>query len=357
MKLLAIILATVTTAATIVLAQPAPDVVMLDELVAVYEPVPFDHKTHAAMAEMWQGCETCHHRTPTVATAAASQPAGLVSRAKTQANAANMPACKECHDVANQRADIRMPNLKGAYHRQCLNCHREWANENGCSACHREQKKSKAHDARDPSPPPPPTVDDIVGRMHPPIPEPETHVYQARFTPAVGSSVLFRHKEHTVRYGLKCSSCHHRDNCSDCHDATAKTIAQKPLRPGRTWKDSHGPCLSCHQQDRCGHCHYDKSATPPPPTFDHRVTGQLLDTDHRDLRCGQCHGQLKSKVKLSCGGAECHQRTGIAFPADRPGAIVTTRPVQLASAPPTSTAASTQPATRPIIRRIRRGGS
>jgi hypothetical protein len=232
MKRLGIIFAMMIARATIALAQPAPDVVMLDELVAVYEPVPFDHRTHAAMAEMWQGCETCHHRTPTVATAAASQPAGLVSRAKTQANAANMPACKECHDVANQSADIRMPNLKGAYHRQCLNCHREWANENGCSACHREQKKGKAHDSRDPAPPPPPTVDDIVGRMHPPIPEPETRVYQARFTPAVGSSVLFRHKEHTARYGLKCSSCHHRDNCS--------AVTTRPPRRSRKSRCARG---------------------------------------------------------------------------------------------------------------------
>jgi hypothetical protein len=323
---------------------------MLDELVNVYEPVPFDHKTHAAMAEMWQGCETCHHRTPAAATPAATQPAGFVSRAKTQANAANIPACKECHAISAADANIRMPNLKGAYHRQCLNCHRDWVHENACSACHRERGNGGARDH------PPPTVDDIVGRMHPPIPEPDERVYHTRFTPAVGRNVLFRHKAHTTRYGLKCSSCHHGDNCSNCHDRDANTIAQKPVRVGRTWKDSHGPCVACHQQDRCRHCHYDASTAAPPPVFDHRLTGQLLDSDHVGLRCGQCHTQLKSKAKLTCGGAECHQRTGIAFPADRPGATVTTRPVQLASAPPVSPPAS-QPATRPVIRRIRRGGS
>jgi hypothetical protein len=345
-----IILAIVIGAAALAFAQPPPDVVMLDEIVSVYEPVPFDHKTHAAMADMWQGCETCHHRTPTVATTSATQPAGLVSHAKTQANAANMPACRDCHAIGTTTADMRIPNLKGAYHRQCLNCHREWANENACSACHRERKNGGTLE------PPPPTVDDIVGRMHPPIPEPDQHVYQARFTPAVGSKVLFRHKEHTAQYGIKCSSCHHRDNCANCHDGKATTIAVKPLRPGRTWKDSHDPCMGCHQQDGCRHCHYDGDrGAPPPPVFEHRVTGQLLDSDHASLRCGQCHAQFKSKVKLSCGGAECHKRPGITFPVDRPGATVTTRPaVQVAAAPPS---AGKQPSTRPVIRRIRRGGS
>ena len=344
-----IILTILSSVATSASAQRPPDVVMLDELASVYDPVPFDHKTHAAMAEMWQGCETCHHRTPVAETAAATQPGGFVSHARTQANAVNIPACKECHQTDVVTADIRMPNLKGAYHRQCLNCHRDWTNENACSACHRERGNGMERKH-------PPTVDDVVGRMHPPLPQPNEHLYRTRFTPAVGSNVLFRHKTHTARYGLKCANCHHRDTCSNCHDREAKTIAQKPLQPGRTWKDSHGPCVACHAQDRCRQCHYDDRTQPPPPVFDHRITGQLLDSDHTDLRCGQCHTQLKSKVKLTCGGAECHQRTGIAFPADRPGATVTTRPVQLASAPPLSRP-DTQPATRPVIRRIRRGGS
>ena len=352
------VVVTAATATAVAHAQPAPDVVVLDELVAAYDPVPFDHKAHAAMAEMWDGCETCHHRTPVAATAgAATQTAEPDSRADAQAPAAGSFACKSCHAVAFGQADIRMPNLKGAYHRQCLNCHRGWANENACSACHRERKKGKSDDLRDP-PPPPPTVDDIVGRMHPPIPEPVTRVYQARFTPAVGSRVLFRHKEHTARYGLKCSSCHHRDNCSNCHAAAAaaKAAAPQPVRPGRTWKDSHRPCTACHERDRCRHCHYEPGETPPP-TFEHRVTGLLLDDDHARLPCGQCHTQLKSKVSLTCGEAACHRRAGVAFPLDRPGTDVATRPaVQLAAATAPA-AAGARPATRPFIRRVRRGGS
>ena len=33
-----------------------PDTVLLDGLVSLYDAVPFDHKTHAKMAQMWDGC-------------------------------------------------------------------------------------------------------------------------------------------------------------------------------------------------------------------------------------------------------------------------------------------------------------
>jgi hypothetical protein len=328
-------------------AQP-PDVVMLNQLANTYEPVPFDHKSHARMAEMWDGCVTCHHRTPSDAAIAATQPASVRNGDRTQANAAHFPACKSCHEISREDVVMHMPNLKGAYHRQCLNCHRDGAHENACSACHKERSQVAT------TKPVAPNVDDIVGRMHPPIAEPQVAVYNARFTPAVGRKVLFRHKEHTTQYGLKCSNCHHRDNCSNCHDANATTIASKPIQAGRTWKDSHQPCMSCHKQDSCRHCHYEPGAQPPA-IFEHRSTGQLLDADHVKLQCTVCHTKLKSKEGLTCGDAACHKRDGIAFPTDRPGTTVTTRPAaQLVAAhtPPTS-----QPATRPFIRRIRRGGS
>ena len=44
-----------------------PDVVVLKELSeaqGLYDPVPFDHKAHAHMAETQKGCVTCHHQSP-----------------------------------------------------------------------------------------------------------------------------------------------------------------------------------------------------------------------------------------------------------------------------------------------------
>ena len=320
----------------------APDVVVLSELKDRYEAVPFDHKSHASMAQMWDGCVTCHHRKPDPTT----QPVAITS-ATTQADSAAVPACKSCHQVSAEKADLHRPNLKGAYHRQCLNCHREWANENACNICHKPLGNTKVAQATTA-----PSVDDIVGRMHPPIPEPEVKIYEARFTPAVGANAIFRHKEHTTAYGLKCASCHHRDNCSDCHNGITRTIAHKPIKPGRTWQDSHEPCMSCHQQDRCGHCHFDPKAKPPA-TFAHRSTGQVLDKDHDKLTCGQCHNRLKSKTELTCGDASCHAKhPTIAFPAQRPGPVIATQP---ATAPATRmVTATTLPTTRAVIKRIRR---
>ena len=114
---------------------------------------------------------------------------------------------------------------------------------NACVICHKPRAGQDAHA-------PQPTADDIVGRMHPPIPEPETKLYKMRFTAADGPNVLFRHQDHTTRFGLKCSQCHHQDSCAHCHDPAEEQASRRPiLKPGMTWEESHGPCMSCHKQD------------------------------------------------------------------------------------------------------------
>jgi hypothetical protein len=234
-------------------ANLGPDVVVLRELVNLYQPVPFDHKTHAQMAEMWDGCTTCHHRPPTV------QPVDPAAADHHDQNDADkIPACKSCHAIEPANADIHMPSLKGAYHRQCLNCHREWANENSCTVCH-EPIEGVAGQVLAPTP------DDIAGRMHPPIAAPTVLAYKARFTPADGANVTFRHDEHVKTHNLKCASCHRHDNCSSCHNGTTRATGPKLLVPGRTWRQSHETCVRCHEQDRCQSCHYQDDEEPPAP--------------------------------------------------------------------------------------------
>jgi hypothetical protein len=291
-----------------------PNVVILRELEDTYEAVPFEHKLHAKMAEMWNGCVTCHHRSPQPE-AGAAPPA---PESVTQETSAQVPACKSCHPATTADAAIRMPSLKGAYHRQCLNCHQEWMHENACVICHKP-KQGLPFGKPDPAP------DDIVGRMHPPIPEPGDRIYKTRFTPADGGNVLFRHKEHTVTFGIKCVDCHYRDNCAHCHGTTGDTSTQKPLRPGMTWNESHGPCMGCHQENRCRHCHY-KDDQPPPKPFDHWATRQGLNEDHAKLACGRCHPNWRLTNEPACGEAACHKDKKIDYPTQRPGPIVTMRP-------------------------------
>jgi hypothetical protein len=330
-----------------------PDVVVLKELVALYEPVPFDHRAHAGMSQMWNGCTTCHHRSPQPTTQSTTKPLDV----RDQNASETVPACRSCHEVGDDRADVRMPSLKGAYHRQCLNCHKEWTHENACVMCHKPLNGRDAGQEIEPTP------DDIVGRMHPPIVPPKENVYAMRFTPAAGGRVTFRHDEHVGAFGLRCVNCHHENRCSNCHDSNAGTTTGRLLRPGRTWRDSHGPCVSCHQQDHCDHCHYPEDQRAPP-AFEHQFTGQVLDKDHAQLACAKCHAQLKLTEPPTCGGARCHKsRPAIALPTDRPGPLVaTTRPaagvraamlekeITLHDEPPTTRPATT----RPSLIRIRR---
>ncbi len=325
-------------------SQPSlgPKVVILRTLEDQYEPVPFSHAKHAEMAQMWDGCITCHHHTPDATTRPADD-----DHPTTQDASAQWPRCNGCHAVDAATADIHRPALKGAYHRQCLNCHREWTGENACGNCHAAKNGVKL---------PPPTVDDITGRMHPPIKAKEEIAFKSRYEPVAGANVLFRHDEHAKSFGLRCAQCHRRDTCGDCHasDATKGTKV-RPMKAGRTWADTHAPCADCHKNDTCDHCHY-KDGQPAPVAFKHASTGQSMDKDHATLACNACHTQWKSKQQLTCGDASCHRDKAITFPAYRPGPFVAIAPVTTQPTTSATTASTTQPTTKPLIIRIRRGG-
>ncbi len=333
-----------TTQPTTTRSDFGPKVVVLKQLENLYTPVPFEHARHAEMAEMWDRCVMCHHREPEPAT----QPVTLsTTRPATQADSGTTPACKSCHPVDADQADLRRPSLKGAYHRQCLNCHREWTGENACVVCH-TAKDSAAASA------PVVTSDDIIGRMHPPIKAKDVFNYSVRFEPVAGPKVLFRHAEHIDRFGLKCVECHRRDNCSDCHkgEETPESARPHPIKTSRTWRDTHGPCVDCHLKDDCTHCHYQPNQ-PAPAAFDHAKSGQSLNKDHDTLKCSSCHANPRQREQIACGDASCHPKSSVTFPAQRPGQWV--KPAAVTTAPST-TAPTDQPVTRPVIIRIRRGG-
>jgi len=328
-----------------------PDVVIMNELEAVYQPVPFDHQGHAKMAEMTRGCATCHHHSP------ADRPP---------------PACKSCHEVSTAGTDIHKPGLKGAYHQQCLNCHRQWMNERDCDACHLPKEDLPPERQT-----PPPTKDDLLGRMHPPVPPPQTEIYEGRTDEQTWTKVVFRHQEHVSRFGLQCVECHHESSCTRCHTRTAR--ASSPRTPA----EHHQPCVQCHHRDMdmtgrrrgsCSRCHWQEGQPQPAPfdhadtgwplkeyhrsvacrechrstpfvrlanacdnchqpwdpnTFDHRVTGQLLDENHAEHDCEECHLERLCNGRPRCD--ECHdpEIDGITFPDQRPGPVVS-----LKAAPP-----------------------
>ncbi|MDX9973704.1 MAG: cytochrome c3 family protein [FCB group bacterium] len=247
----------------------APDVFLIDKLSEIYVGVVFPHKLHAAMTEMVGGCETCHHRNP---------PGPILQ-------------CSQCHNGGSDPADLNMPGLKGAYHRQCLGCHREWTHETDCVVCHAKRIPGQA-------PPAKPDPTDIMGKLHPNIEVPDLRVYKTAEltdTPVVS----FHHKEHVEAFGLKCTACHVEESCSSCHDA------QNHVPKPRT--DPHQDCAKCHEKeigDDCTYCHKAEETKG----FNHEaVTGHALKPFHQTVQCRKCHegeGRMQPVTKTQC--AECH---------------------------------------------------
>ncbi len=297
--------------------EDVPDVVILDELEDLYTPVPFEHRLHAEMAEMGKGCEVCHHHTPN-GNAHSSDIVSNGLTAHTQDEAADIPACKSCHSITEEDGNIRMPSLNAAYHRQCLDCHREWDQEKSCSICHQPKTTGEAPATEMPTPA------EVLGRMHPPAETPKDVVYESRYVPDAGKYVTFRHDEHVKTFGFKCAECHRNDSCSTCHSENGDINSHKPLKPSDSWRMSHEPCLACHDHQSCDHCHH-KEKDNPPPLFEHRMTGQLLDENHNELLCRECHGSVQFTATPTCGDASCHKSPEVAaYPDKRPGEQIAT---------------------------------
>ena len=330
-------------------AEMPDDVILLDMLSDAQDqndhfgPVPFDHAGHAYWAELLDGCILCHHFTP-------------------EGDA--HPRCRTCHELAYKHQDIRKPGLKGAYHRQCMGCHREWSRDTKCSACHLPRISEDPENTKRPEDM---TAEDAIGQMHPPTPEPELEVYDTliwneKADKGEPSKVYFHHGRHTKQYGFSCAECHRGDSCARCHDpelASAQRVGPDHER--------HSACSPCHiVDDACHHCHIKPGHAPPQPfehtatgwplkpyhgkkgcrachttmpfrkletkcdscheswdpsTFDHAVTGQVLDENHEEIDCADCHRNGAYDKPPVC--TECHEEEeGFVFPGKRPGPVV-----------------------------------
>jgi class III cytochrome C family protein len=258
-----------------------PEVVLLDRLSSQYVPVVFAHRLHAEMTQTGDGCVLCHHNNSSEV----------------------IEACSKCHD-ATASQDLAKPSLKGAYHRQCLNCHREWSHETECVVCHAKKAASSVAVSM-----PDPT--DIMGRLHPNAQEPVEKIYETKHEN--GRLVTFRHQEHVKRFGFKCVSCHHEQNCNLCHKP------EKPVVPTKTFTEHHSPCSNCHEatedkSGKCSQCHADQEIPP----FSHEQTGLVLDKNHETALCVDCHVGSRFDRKPTC--SECHEeKEKVTYPEKLPG--------------------------------------
>ncbi|MFA6570821.1 MAG: cytochrome c3 family protein [Bacteroidota bacterium] len=255
-----------------------PEIVIMDKMMNKYGGVVFSHKLHAGMSEMSDGCSGCHHYNTT----------------------GPILACKKCHSTERKREDVSLPDLQGAYHRQCMTCHRQWSHTTGCdNTCH-VPKKEESSDRRNA------ILAKLTGKTHPAQPKPEKMVYETNYEH--GKIVTFFHDEHTKLFGKGCISCHKQENCTKCHDKghTQDSYAKHwsgPVKTKKTLEEHHKPCNTCHEKDNCIKCHQNKEMKP----FDHYVsTGWALKSYHVKLNCTKCHGNQQPR-KMGTDCFICHK--------------------------------------------------
>jgi len=246
-----------------------PVTIVLDDISNKYGAVRFSHKKHAEMAEMGDGCYGCHHYN----------------------HARPIFSCKECHSASRVRTDLSKPDLKGARHRQCVDCHLEWSRGVDCDSCHEKRDGGAA----------------AVPEKHPfPKSEvPDRVVYETHSVK--GKTVTFFHSDHAKRFGLQCVDCHRDQACAGCHAPdrlAARARSPVPSQPKTGSMDElHRTCFPCHVDDDCGRCHRDR----PTAAFDHgKSAGWKLNRPHAGLDCRKCHKAAGKFAKVDKGCESCH---------------------------------------------------
>jgi hypothetical protein len=258
-------------------AADAPDVIKIDILENKYAPVMFTHKIHSQMSQMAGGCASCHHFN----------------------NVGPILKCQSCHEAKRKREDISKPDLQGAFHRQCIQCHRAWSHTTDCTFCH-ALKSDLAKSDKNVS------TSILNVKNHPEVPEPTKIVYETGYSD--GALVTFFHDDHTKLFKINCTSCHKEESCNRCHDLKKVSDGDESalgeyIKARRPKEQQHKPCFNCHQDDPCIKCHRNKEAT----RFNHSLaTGWPLSRFHEQLECSKCHGYNNEFVKLNNECKSCH---------------------------------------------------
>ena len=226
----------------------------------MYKPSHFTHRLHSEMSLMAGGCSICHHFNP---------PGKIVS-------------CSSCHEQKRNRSDLSKPDLKAAFHRQCMGCHKTWETNLECKNCHELNSAAKTRKQLS-----------EVKYEHPKIVKPERIIYETKSNE--GNFVTFYHNDHEL-FGNDCSDCHNQESCSTCH-AELKLESIKA--------DIHDQCSNCHNtEEECTKCHSNKVEN----RFDHfKTTGFSLSNYHNEIICRSCHKIPNKFSGLDKDCSSCHQ--------------------------------------------------
>ena len=253
-----------------------PETVVIEGMSDHYNGVVFSHRNHAKMSEMSGGCTSCHHYN----------------------TSGPVLSCKKCHNSSRSREEISLPDLKAAYHRQCMTCHKQWSSENGCNnQCHIRKTPEGIQD-----------TDNQINRLTPKLNMPVKLVWETRSK--VNKTVTFYHEEHIQIFKVSCKSCHTQQSCVKCHSESSRNDINNLSRIAASVEEHHKPCSNCHEGDKCTKCHTDIDRK----SFDHGKTGGwVLRSYHSKLECTDCHGSSMPFKRLSNRCVNCHNNFAAAF--------------------------------------------
>lgn len=251
-------------------AKEGPDEIIMDNFKETednFEAVKFSHRAHSEMSIMSGGCEMCHHYNP---------PGRVAS-------------CKDCHEINRLRQDLRKPDLKAAYHRQCIDCHKIWNPNVLCADCHAKNGGEKS-------------IELVAGKTskeyHPEIESPTRLVYDT--SEDMDGVVTFYHDEHINLFGLQCNDCHQQESCAKCHNKVKEKVDTE-----LSLEEKHATCSKCHDTENdCESCHQPEIS----PRFNHsKSTGFSLVRNHAKLTCMNCHKTEKKFSRLNSDCINCHK--------------------------------------------------
>ncbi len=241
-----------------------------------YGPVTFPHKAHAEMAAMGGGCRDCHHY---------GRPGTAMK-------------CDQCHSKSRAREDLGKPDLRGARHRLCMECHLRWDKAAACGDCHEDKGRAEPRGTGKSGP----------GKVR----VPDRLVYET--ASEKGRYVTFFHADHSRVFGLKCVDCHRQETCESCHSAYA--AERGAVRKAAPAQARHKACFGCHAAAKCAACH----ASRPEDSFAHgKSSGWPLNRFHRRLACAACHGAGEAFKVPASGCDSCHPGWQKGFDHSRTG--------------------------------------
>lgn len=265
-------------------AEQSPAIININVVKAekdIYQKVEFTHRLHAEMSNMAGGCEICHHYNP---------PGKVI-------------ACRECHENSRIREELSKPDLKGAYHRQCLNCHKSWTAQDDCNFCHLPNGVSKKKTSKSLN----------AARVHKKIDAPEKLIFKS--AGYKNSVVTFYHNDHSEVFNIECTKCHNSDACSKCHD---KNLSKTNTTKSKV--DKHKLCSGCHNvKSECNFCHKENEVE----RFNHlKRTGFELKIYHSKLECQKCHRTGNNYKGLNKQCSNCHSAWDENFDHKKTGLVL-----------------------------------